>query len=524
MKGVIAMNQMSFKNVFCKILLNDKQREKMTSLKDVNSAYELFCKNGYSKSLDEFKVEMNNFLSSADGQKIMSNDFDELSDEMLEMVAGGRANKKRIATMLASGAMALSMIAGSMVSVGAVKHGYGVSNQEEIKTIGEIDHNVRLSIGTIEEIMEKVAEIKGHEEATKGLLSKLDKIKSLLQSTAGLELFDQKAVETMVLYLKVEVIPTIVQMNKYFSEYSNDPEHLLDCLESDCDDKLKVGVEELVQRIKFSDEISKNYRELNKAKRLIEQISNPKEKQRLKELCEKTETSLYKKIYKAVLSSKPKRKDELVGLANSAISEIKKALDAQKKEENKIKDERKDREKKEERKPEELAAKKQKEELANRKLELKQQEIRLKSELDKLDKQAEELGNFKEIYDGWYTGDQLPVIRRLFEINYKLEEVRDELDDMNVFKMLTNMKSGSNRQKEKELVRKKFEINREYVNLSNELENIKYFKSLNINLDSKEIESKMKNAEKEMTKLNKQIKDEIENRNKIHNEIFKFEK
>ena len=141
-----------------------------------------------------------------------------------------------------------------------------------------------------------------------------------------------------------------------------------------------------------------------------------------------------------------------------------------------------------------------------------------------MNEQARKFENLKAIYNGWYTGDQLPVIRCLFEIDYKLQEVRGELFNMDMPKMFTNMKSGSNRQKEKELVRKKFEINREYVSLSNELKNIKYLKSLNINLDSKKIESEMKNAEKEMTELNKQIKKEIENRNKIHNEIFKFGK
>ena len=118
-KGAIAMNQMSFKNVFYKILFSEKQREKMTSLKDIGSAYELFCKNGYSKSLDEFKKEINNFFSSSEGQKIMNNNFDELSDEMLEKVAGG-ADLKRVMAMCASGLMAACMASGSMASVGAI--------------------------------------------------------------------------------------------------------------------------------------------------------------------------------------------------------------------------------------------------------------------------------------------------------------------------------------------------------------------------------------------------------------------
>ena len=139
-KGVIAMSHMSFKNIFCKILSNDKQREKMTSLKDIGSAYDLFCKNGYSKSLDEFKVEMNNFLSSADGQKIMNNDFDELSDEMLEMVAGGGANFKKVATVLTSGVMALSMITAPMASVGAIKYkGGAMVNNNEVAFVNSIN-------------------------------------------------------------------------------------------------------------------------------------------------------------------------------------------------------------------------------------------------------------------------------------------------------------------------------------------------------------------------------------------------
>ena len=77
------------KNIFYKIMADDKQRERMNSLKDQNKIYSLFCENGYTKSFDTFKIEMKDFLNSDDSLKIVNNDFHELSDEALEMVAGG---------------------------------------------------------------------------------------------------------------------------------------------------------------------------------------------------------------------------------------------------------------------------------------------------------------------------------------------------------------------------------------------------------------------------------------------------
>ncbi len=85
------------KSIFCKIMSDEEQRQKMNSLEDKNQIYKLFCENGYTKTYDEFEKEMEVFLNSEDSKKLMNNDFGELSDEMLEMIAGG-VNVKRAVT------------------------------------------------------------------------------------------------------------------------------------------------------------------------------------------------------------------------------------------------------------------------------------------------------------------------------------------------------------------------------------------------------------------------------------------
>ncbi len=440
---------------------------------------------------------------------------------------------KKMIALICAAAMTTSC---ATVSVGAVKYGYGCSMPSDEIFVYQLDNKIRLSINTIGEMTKKINEIKGKKEYTDYILSHLNAAKELLESTDGLEIAGNGMMESIESVLDNYVAFTINTMNGYFSEYSNDPKRLLTCLYDDCEE-LGDNVKTAVRFIKRSDELSKKYRELGKVKSSIKQINNSKEYERLEKLCEDAKGA-YMQAIQGKAACYRKQKDELVNLANSAILEIKKALDAQKEEENKRKEEekkrefarkreqlkkemeREDREREEKRKQEELAAKKQEKELANRKLKLQQQEIRLQKELEKLDKQARKFGNLKLIYDGWYDGDQLPVIRCLIEIDYKLEEVRGELNDMNIPKinmpkMFINMKSGSNRQKEKELVRKKFEINQKYVNLSNELKNIEYLSSLGIDdFDSKEIESQIIDAETRMMELNRQIREEIENRNK----------
>ena len=88
-KGEFSVRQVHVKDIFCKILSDNKQMEKMNSLNDQRKIYDLFCHNGYEKSFYDFKTEMEDFLYSEDSLKIINNNFDELSDEILELVAGG---------------------------------------------------------------------------------------------------------------------------------------------------------------------------------------------------------------------------------------------------------------------------------------------------------------------------------------------------------------------------------------------------------------------------------------------------
>jgi hypothetical protein len=77
---------------------NEQQQQKMNSLKEKNQIYKLFCQNGYTKSYDEFKKEIENFLNSEETRNLLNGDFSELSDEILEMIAGGIVNPKRVIT------------------------------------------------------------------------------------------------------------------------------------------------------------------------------------------------------------------------------------------------------------------------------------------------------------------------------------------------------------------------------------------------------------------------------------------
>ena len=109
------------KSIFIKIMSNDKQREKMNSLKDQKQIYDLFRANGYTKSYNNFKKEMDSFLNSKDSLKITHNDFNDISDEMLEMVAGGTNIKLK--------AMSLSLAALMATCCAVSAEGDGTSKQ-----------------------------------------------------------------------------------------------------------------------------------------------------------------------------------------------------------------------------------------------------------------------------------------------------------------------------------------------------------------------------------------------------------
>lgn len=250
-------------------------------------------------------------------------------------------------------------------SVGAVKEGYGVSSEDERKCIDDIDEKIRLSINTIEEMMEKFKNIKEKRkyiyttcslEDIYTIWSNLNDTKNLLKSTVNLELVGLGRIKAIKQILDDDVISCIKKMNEYFSKYSNDPEGLLIHLYNDCD-HLKCDVDKVVVYAKRLNEPSIKYRKLDKTKRLIEQINSPEEKTRLTKLCEDAEDDYIEIIQGEFYYEE--LKDNLVNLANGAISEINKAFDSQKEEEKKREDETKNREREEKIKQAEAEAKKQ---------------------------------------------------------------------------------------------------------------------------------------------------------------------
>lgn len=167
---------------------------------------------------------------------------------------------------------------------------------------------IRDSIGELEKIADKVRTIKGYSKDTKKLLLELNEIKELLESTNELELCGSSMIEATNLTLTVSVTPVLKSMSEAFSNYDIDTEDLSELLNNPCQDysNLKFSVERLVEGIKFSDELSKKYRELGKAKRLIKKMTDSTEKTRLQQLCKNADEAFEKKY--TVLC--PKTKNE----------------------------------------------------------------------------------------------------------------------------------------------------------------------------------------------------------------------
>lgn len=90
------------KSIFCKIISDKQEGKKLNSLKDKNEIYKLFCENGYKKSYNKFEEEIKAFLNSEDSKNLINNNFDELSDDMLEMVAGGLSAKQAVTSGIAT--------------------------------------------------------------------------------------------------------------------------------------------------------------------------------------------------------------------------------------------------------------------------------------------------------------------------------------------------------------------------------------------------------------------------------------
>ena len=109
----------------------------MNSLNDQRKIYDLFCNNGYEKSFDDFKTEMEDFLHSEDSLKIINNNFDELSDEILELVAGGfnikLTAKVGIATLMSAFTLAASVGPASATTI--------TPNQSQASVAVESDYN-----------------------------------------------------------------------------------------------------------------------------------------------------------------------------------------------------------------------------------------------------------------------------------------------------------------------------------------------------------------------------------------------
>ncbi len=475
--------------------------------------------------------------------------------------------KKMIAVLCAS-VMATSCV---VSSVGAVKTGFAAGIEEEFG-VDEADGLIRDCIGEVNIIIGKVKRLKGSDEDIKDLLAKLADLKSSLENTRDLSLGGEAMVEKVNDYLHNYIASDLRKMSKSFSENRTDS-NLIICLDSYFDgmDGLQNIVSRMQRVMEFSTELSGKHRELRRAKCSIKKVGNVQEKTRLQDLYNKAE-NFYKPIRSKIVPNNKwkKQKDEFFNLANKAIDEIKKACDAYQNQNvnlpappldannnnnvnnnnnnfnlpapsmagekellNRIKEEEKKKEKErireearkalekqlkemdEKLKREREAAKKQAEERAKKKEKLKQEERNLEEESKKLNEKAKSFRNLKAIHDGWYTSVELPVIERLMEIEYRLQEVRSDLVDMDMPEMFISVaKKFKNKNEEKELVRKKFEINRKHVNLRNELSNIAFLRGEGIYVDSTLIERDIKAAEKAMNEINEKIKKEIERKNK----------
>ncbi len=466
--------------------------------------------------------------------------------------------KKMIAVLCAS-VMTTSCAFGS---VGAVRTGFAFVGDEKYD-VEEIDYLISDCIDELNSIIEKVKKIKGFEEDTRGILEKLDNVKGSLENTHYLRLGGEAMVKRVDDYLKSYIFSDLKDMSKAFSENRTDS-NLLICLDSYFDgmDGLQHKTSQIQEILEFSTALSDKHRELRRAKCSIKNIGNVQEQTRLQNLCDKAE-NFYKPIRSKIMPNNKwkKQKDEFFNLANQAINEINKARDAQnnihlpvppepdnmnevpapmageKENLNRIKEEKKkerERIREEARKAverqlkemderikrEREEAKKQVEERAKKKEELKKEERNLEEEFNELNKKAEKFRNLKAIYDGWYTSVELPVIERLAEIEYRLQEVRSDLMNMDMPEIFVNMKKEfKGKDEEKELVRKKFEINRKHANLKDELSNIVFLRGEGIYLDSTLIERDIETAEKAMNEINKKIKKEIERKNNSNSRL-----
>ena len=438
--------------------------------------------------------------------------------------------KKMIAVLCAS-AMMTSCAASS---VGAVRNYYqgdgGMAQETDVQEL----EDMRLSaIDILEGVSKKVKNIKGHEEKTGVLLAKINSVLDLLRETDTLKLDGAAMVQSVRMYTD-EIVSKAEEMSKEFLRGSDQSDfkklsdaELLDVLDGDyfysgdSEGRSPSLLDEILRYkewLQFSNELCCKHWELNRAGKLIKKIKSSQERDRLQNLYDQAD-GFYRSIRSEICPDREgkKQKDKFFNLANRAVDEIGRIG----KEEERKENERKEKERREiERRIKEIREKeireKERKEKERREIEnlvkrakLIEERRRLDEERNELDKKLEELGNVKGIYDGLYTRAELPLMERLFELNFRWREV-----NLSLLRLGDDMLSGRRDEKlerEKELIRKKFEINRKYVNLLDELDNIIFLRNEgNINLSSELIEHDIKAAKKAIDEINLKIKEEME--------------
>lgn len=439
------------------------------------------------------------------------------------------------------------------------KHVYEINDR-----VSDLDWNISTTIKNVDKVRDRVGQILnkqllmvgGPNDDTYEALGYLENIKKSLTDTYNLKLCHDEI--TDIVEKSLESIDR----------------HINYMLKTDTDglvyyilekyDSLETNTRVIKKGLQFSTELDDKRFALHKAGVFIKKMNDSLEKSNLKKQYDEAQ-NYYNSIIRTVTYANKSGREQaqrFFDLADKAINEVNKVRDArgnnvssknelpapmarenknnnkpnkiqeliakfdkQKQDKAKLEKARKDVErqlkKMDERiKKEREEQKRQKEERAKKKEKLKQEERRLEEESKQLNEKANRFGNVRAIYNGWYTSIELPVIERLMEIEYRLQEIRSDLMNMDMPKIFGNsIWAFKNKNEEKTLVRKKLEINRKYVNLRNELSSIAFLRTQGIHLDSNMIEHNIKAAEKEMYEINEKIKQEIERQRKFSSEI-----
>lgn len=243
--------------------------------------------------------------------------------------------KKMIAVLCAS-AMMTSCAASS---VGAVNHYFmGGGGKAQESDIEEMEDMRLDAIDTLEGVLKKVKNIKGHEEKTGVLLAKINSVLDLLRETATLKL-DGAAMVRGVRARTNEIVSGAKRMSEEFLRGS-DQTHLgklsdaklLDVLDGcffysgDSEGRSSSLLDEILsykEWLQFSNELCCKHRELYQAGKSIKKIKNNQEQDRLRDLYNQAD-GFYGSIRSEIRPSLKgkKQKDEFFNLANKAVDEI----------------------------------------------------------------------------------------------------------------------------------------------------------------------------------------------------------